>query len=156
MDGFVLLSAWLAGMLGATWLGYDRGRWGAGLLLGICLGPLGLVAAGLMPPSYAWQAERDYRLSNYLESLRRRDQKVAAQRRRSRAEFESWVTDIEKQVKSEDLRLAEGLEELATQIDQSQGNGEACDEPPALHPWSGWLKEKAERVRNSSTARQEI
>jgi hypothetical protein len=101
MGPFLLLTVWFAGMLEATWLGYDRGR--------------------------------------------------------SRTKFESWVGEIERQVASEDLRLAEGLEALAAQIDRADNaGGEHNEAPPALHPWPGRLEEKAERVRNSSSARQEI
>jgi hypothetical protein len=92
-----------------------------------------------------------------VEACRKRDAKTAAQRRKNRAEFDAWVNELEQRVTQEDLHLAEGLDELATQIERMPVavSDEGDDHRAALQPWTGWLKNKADRVRHSSKARQE-
>ncbi len=154
MATFVGLCTWIMCMLLATWIGYDRGRWVAGLLLGLLSGPFGVVAAGLMLPSLACVAQREYRLQRELTARRQRDASEARQRKQQRANIDAWASDVEHQLSVRELGFAEGLQELSDDL-RHLTDGEAADDA-RLKSWAGWLRERAGEVRESSKYKQEI
>jgi hypothetical protein len=138
---------WLLSLFVATFLGFEKGRWLAGLLLGLLFGPLGAIGAGLMLPSVEYTADRNHLLRRQVAELERRDRLEMRKRRRAKAEMDALVSDIEGQVESEELFFADGLEELAYQIEQIDGQGGSDDKQ--LRNWVGWLQDKANVVRKS-------
>ena len=60
--GWLALSAWLG-----YWIGSQRGRGGAGALLGLCLGPLGWLIAAVLPTTAALEARRQHDIAAWLE-----------------------------------------------------------------------------------------
>lgn len=152
MDQFLLLTIWLVSLPAATWLGIERGRWLAGLLLGLLCGPMGVVAAGLMQPALETAGARAYALHKQLIQLRRLEDRDHRERRRARAEFDRWVSDVEHQRAIEELGFAEGLQELAGELG-ALGDGGAS--PERMQGWAGWLKDKAASVRESPKYQRE-
>jgi hypothetical protein len=152
MTTFIGLCVWLACILLATWIGFDRGRWGVGLILGLLCGPLGVVAAGLMLPSVACVCEREYLVQRELTLWRRRDEAEARKRKQQRANIEAWANDVEQQLTVRELGFAEGLQELAQDL-TSLGAGRAPDDA-RLRSWAGWLQDKAGEVRESNKYQQ--
>ncbi|MCK4343525.1 MAG: hypothetical protein KAY37_17565 [Phycisphaerae bacterium] len=138
---------WLLSLLVATYLGYDRGRWVAGLLLGLLFGPLGVIAAGLMQPSLEYLSERTRAVQHEVAQLHRKDRLEVRKRRKARADLDAWVTDVERQTDLEDVGFADGLQELAADI-EALAESEP-DQDGKLRTWAGWLTNKAEKVRSS-------
>jgi len=110
---------WLSGAVAATFLGYDRGRLLAGILLGIGLGPAGAVAAGMMMPSLAVATRRTRAIQRGIARLHREERIAARQARHGQRNLSSWATAIERQ--------AEDLEDYHPLIDLRAG-GEFHDE----------------------------
>ena len=138
---------WLLSLFVATFLGFDKGRWETGLLLGLLFGPLGVIGAGLMLPSIEYTAERNHLLRRRVADFERRDRIENRKRRRAKAELDALVNDIEERVDHEELFFADGLEELAHQIEHLDGQDQPADKQ--LRNWVGWLQDKAKTVRSS-------
>lgn len=138
---------WLLSLFVATFLGFEKGRWAAGLLLGLLFGPFGVIGAGLMLPSIEYTAERNHLLRRQVAELERRDRIENRKRRRAKAQLDALVNDIEGRVENEELFFADGLEELAHQIEQIDDQDGAND--GQLRTWVGWLQDKAKSVRSS-------
>lgn len=147
MNLYLWLCLWLMSLLVATFLGYDRGRWSTGLLLGLLFGPLGVIAAGLMQPSVEYSGERAYALQHELARLHKRDRLAARRRRRARAEMEAWASDVEQQAESQEVGFADGLQELADSMDTLEQTGATPD--MKSREWATWLRDKADVVRSS-------
>lgn len=147
MSLFVGLCVWLVSLLIATWLGYERGRWAAGVVLGLGGGPLGALAAGLMQPSVEASARRAFAVQHRLAELHR-SAKIARERRRAeRARLDSLVNTVEQSVVSQEQALAEGLQRLAGELrGAARGNGG----DGRWGAWEGWLQERAAEVHASS------
>ncbi len=97
MLGFAGLCLWLASVLVATYVGYDRGRWAAGFALGLVAGPLGALVAGHLEPSLEHAVVRGRELHRRLEEIRRQEELALRQRRRERLELEAWVSEVQQQ-----------------------------------------------------------
>lgn len=138
---------WLMSLLAATFLGYDRGRWAAGLLLGLCFGPLGVIAAGLMQPSVESCAQRARAAQRHLATLGRMDRAEMLRRRKEKAALDAFVHDVEGQLEIGDLTFADGLRTLARDLEGAAGAEAASD--GRMRNWAGWLHEKAGQVEST-------
>jgi hypothetical protein len=145
--------AWLISLLAATFLGYDRGRWATGLLLGLFFGPIGVVAAGLMFPSVENTAMRNREVQRLVSHLTREERRDVRRRRKERDRFDEWVRDVESQVEGRNVNLADGMELLAHDI-EALPEGTRLDEEK-LRAWAGWLSERARAVRFAQASREE-
>jgi hypothetical protein len=65
---FLILGAVIAGVIGMA-IGSSKGKGGAGLALGLFLGPIGWIIAALLSPSIELQAERERRLAATIAGL---------------------------------------------------------------------------------------
>lgn len=148
--GLWILSGWLIGALLATYVGFDRGRWLEGMLLGICAGPLGVFAAGFLQPSIAVVVQREYALLYELDLRRQQEAKEAAEKRKRQQELQALVSAVETQGGVRELGLAEGLEQLAHDLEGAAGGEKTLDN--RLRSWSTWLKDHAYDVRRSQRA----
>ncbi len=145
MTWFGGLCVWLVSLLIATFLGYDRGRWAAGLLLGLVFGPLGIIAAGLMQPSVEYEGQRRYIIECQVAECRRRDELALRKKRKARAELDALAHSVEERLDHADVGFADGLQELAGDLKHIGDS-----EPPPdgkLRSWVTWLNDKAEMVR---------
>ncbi len=98
MTAFLGLCVWLMSLVVAAYLGFDRGRWATGLLLGLFFGPLGVVAAGLMQPSVECASRRAYALEQQLAERHRRARVAAEGRRQNQAQLDAWVKEVQRQI----------------------------------------------------------
>lgn len=150
---FVSLCAWVMSLIVATYLGYERGRWVAGFVLGLLFGPLGAIAAGLLCPSILCAAERQRDVERQIALLRRQDQREISRRREARAQLDALVHAVESQMDHEDDGFADRLEELAHDLD-----GLSHSEPMQngkLRMWCGWLVDRAHWIRSIPRHRHE-
>lgn len=61
-------------------LGHERGRWLFGAVLGFLLGPLGVIAAGLLPRTPRNEAEHRFAVAEELEVVRAEEKEYARKR----------------------------------------------------------------------------
>lgn len=153
VDSFYLICLWLMSLFAATYLGYDRGRWEAGLLLGLFFGPLGVIAAGLMNPSIELAAQREHLLQLHLARLERAHRKEIAERRRARDDLGALADAVDTELRVGDGHFADQLDELATDL-HALTRSEGVP-PDKLRLWTEWLSDKAEFVRGSPRHRRE-
>ena len=142
---FYVFLAWIISVGAATAVGYDRGRWEMGLALGIACGPIGVIAAGLLMPSYQWQADRQYQIDQDMGRLRREDVAKLKERKRESQRVDYLVTALGEQIERRRLGLADGLTDLASEL-----RGFVDGDPQLeqrLERWINWLGENAQSVR---------
>ncbi len=86
--GFILGLWWIASVIAGGCVGELRGRAAAGLALGVFLGPVGVIVAGLLPPTARSQLRRQEELEEERARLVTERQHAAEdeQARRERAE----------------------------------------------------------------------
>lgn len=145
MTPFIVLIAWLISLLIATYVGYDRGRWEAGLALGLVGGPLGAIAAGMLTPSVEAETERRYALDGQLKKLAQTDAARNRQRKREADTLADLANALEKQIEEQQRPFAEGLENLAHRLEEIAKVDPARE--VTLRHWINWLTEKAEAAR---------
>ena len=142
---FYVFLAWIISVGAATAVGYDRGRWEMGLALGIACGPIGVIAAGLLMPSYQWQADRQYQIDQDMGRLRREDVAKLKERKRESQRVDYLVSALGEQIERRRLGLADGLTDLASEL-----RGFVDGDPQLeqrLERWINWLGENAQSVR---------
>lgn len=144
MTGFWILLAWVLSLLIGTYLGYERGRWLEGMLLGL-LGPLGAIAAGLLKPSLLWEAQRRYIVACHMAKMRTEAVAELRHRREDARHFDDMVVALEEQVHGQKLALSDGLDSLASELGQiAEGETPRAE---SLRKWSAWLAERSQLVR---------
>ena len=146
MEQLTILLVWLASLAVATYLGYDRGRWEAGVCLGLLFGPLGAVAAGLMPPSHEWEARRRYQLDQEFALYRKEEEARARQRQQDAQMFQNLVNNLESQTREDRADLSQQLNELVTQLNDLAASAPGAEEK--LRRWIAWLSTRAENIRS--------
>ncbi len=142
---FYLFLAWLVSIGAATAVGYDRGRWEMGLALGIACGPIGVIAAGLLMPSYQWQADRQYQIDKDMGRLKRDDVAKLKERKRESQRVDYLVNALGEQIERRRLGLADGLTDLASELREFVAGDAQLEQ--RLERWIHWLGENAQAVR---------
>ncbi len=142
---FYLFLAWLISIVAATAVGYDRGRWEMGLVLGIACGPIGVIAAGLLMPSYQWQADRRYQIDKDMGRLKRDDVAKLKERKAESQRVDYLVNALGEQIERRRLGLAAGLTDLAAELREFVDGDPQLEQ--RLDRWISWLGENAQSVR---------
>lgn len=142
---FYVFLAWIISAGAATAVGYDRGRWEMGLVLGIACGPIGVIAAGLLMPSYQWQADRQYQIDRDMGRLRREDVAKVKERKRESQRVDYLVNALGEQIERRRLGLADGLTDLASELREFVDGDPQLEQ--RLERWINWLGENAQSVR---------
>ncbi len=145
MQPFYVFLAWIISVVAATAVGYDRGRWEMGLALGIACGPIGVIAAGLLMPSYQWQADRQYQIDRDMGRLKREDVAKLKERKQESKRVDYLVSALGEQIERRRLGLAEGLTDLASELSDFVGGDPEREQ--RLERWINWLGENAQSVR---------
>jgi hypothetical protein len=140
-----LILTWIASLLVGTYLGSDRGRWAEGVCLSLLFGPLGALAAGLLTPSYEWDARRRYGLHNEFERLGREETARRRQRREEQAVFDSLVQTLENHLRLREESLADQLQQLAEDLEALVVADPSKEEK--VRKWIAWLSHRAQLAR---------
>ena len=97
--GFSLIVMFLSACGGAA-LGDERGRLGAGVLLGLLLGPLGILILLLLPRTFELEARHQLTLARRVDELRSELQRLESQQQDDRERLAA------EQAQAEQERLA--------------------------------------------------
>ncbi len=141
-----LLLTWLGSLLLGAFLGYERGRWQTGLLLGLFLGPLGALAAGLLVPSLAWECRRRYLVHQQVSAARKADERRARERRREAAEFSKIADNLKAQIDDDRMIHTEQLDHLANELERIVETKSV--RKPDLATWISWLRDQSQTERS--------
>ncbi len=147
MTQFYLILFWMACAGIATAVGYDRGRWLAGILLGVAGGPVGAIAAGLLRLSPEIEAEQRFAVDRQLSRMKHDEVTRMRQRQTAKRQVDYLIGALEEQVERRRLGLADGLDELAEQLaDHINGDEEQSQR---VKGWVTWLQQNARSVRSN-------
>ncbi len=81
----ILFVAWLLSLFGACHMGASRGRGFEGFALGFFFGPVGMICAGLLPPTARWEAKHRLAIKRELDRLLSEKAEPSLARRAGRA-----------------------------------------------------------------------
>lgn len=151
MLGYWIFVVWLVSLLLATFLGVERGRWAIGLGLGLLCGPLGVIAAGALLPSFEVEARRRYELEKFMQQLRRQEFTRAKERQREVSTMTEIVSALESTMQGQQNPLADGLNNLARALDEIARRDPTRE--LELRSWIGWLTKQSELTRPPSDQR---
>jgi hypothetical protein len=139
------LTLWILSIAASTFIGFDRGRWAEGIVLGVSLGPIGAIATGLLPPSHEWEGRRRYLLNEEIAKHRKLAAEYAKQREEEVRRMRELVSSLAESIQSQQHEPSDGLDELAANL-----RNVIRDLPQTesrLRPSIEWLEARAQRVR---------
>ncbi len=146
MNDFHLLVFWISSMIVGTIMGYERGRWETGFVLGLLGGPVGAIAAGLLRPSPRWEVERRKLLDLHDKQLNSERSAKRKERRQQVAAMKELYADLESQMQDNQFDFAQGLEMLASRLEEVIAAQPQYDSQ--LRVWVEWLGNHSVQVRS--------
>lgn len=150
MNEWMLLVIWLLSLPAAALIGIDRGRWWEATLLGLALGPFGVIAAGQLQPSLEVLAQRQYQLARAVGERHRRAADERRKRLSERASLDAWVEGVSQPEVHREVTFAERLEELSEELARIEAASDAPD-ATRMREWSNWLRLRADDLRATRT-----
>ncbi len=150
MNEWVLLVLWLLSLPAAALIGMERGRWWEATLLGVALGPFGVIAAGQLQPSLEVLAQRQYQLARAVGERHRRAAEERRKRLSERASLDAWADGVSQTAEQQEATFAARLEELSEELARIEAASNAPD-ASRIREWSNWLRSRAGDIRGTRT-----